>query len=195
MGKNDYLNEFKYFNPWITHTGVITWVPEVRLHTKCLIKVIDFPFDTQCCELSFYSWAHSVKQMTIRQFDNKNKTNVTHLTKNTEWRVYNTYAGIRTIVTSEDYYWWVSTYSIFIMRDTSYHFYNLLMPCFGGEKFYFKSYPKITIETSGLTKKLFWRKIYNVFLIRQLYYENILLKDLYKANFIKFTTKLSFDFV
>ena len=134
VGKNDYLNEFKYFNPWITHTGVITWVPEVRLHTKCIIKVIDFPFDTQCCELSFYSWAHSVKQMTIRQFDNKNKTNVTHLTKNTEWRVYNTYAGIRTIITSEDYYWWVSTYSIFIERDTSYHFYNLLMPCFGRYK-------------------------------------------------------------
>jgi hypothetical protein len=39
VGKNDYINEFKYFNPWITHTGVITWVPEVRLHTKCLIKV------------------------------------------------------------------------------------------------------------------------------------------------------------
>lgn len=39
MGKNDYLNEFKYFNPWILHSGLVTWVPEVRLHTKCVIKV------------------------------------------------------------------------------------------------------------------------------------------------------------
>jgi hypothetical protein len=23
VGRNDYLNEFKYFNPWISHTGFI----------------------------------------------------------------------------------------------------------------------------------------------------------------------------
>ena len=39
--------EMKYFNPWISHTGVITWVPEIRIHTKCIIKIGDFPFDTQ----------------------------------------------------------------------------------------------------------------------------------------------------
>ena len=39
MGKNDYLKEFKLFNPWIIHTGEVTWVPETRLHTKCVIKV------------------------------------------------------------------------------------------------------------------------------------------------------------
>ena len=79
VGKNDYLTEFKYFNPWIMHTGAITWVPEVRLHTKCSIAIKDFPFDTQCCEISFYSWAHSVRQMSIKQFDDKNITNITHL--------------------------------------------------------------------------------------------------------------------
>jgi hypothetical protein len=26
VGKNDYLTEFKYFNPWISHTGSVTWV-------------------------------------------------------------------------------------------------------------------------------------------------------------------------
>jgi hypothetical protein len=26
VGKNDYLTEMKYFNPWISHTGLITWV-------------------------------------------------------------------------------------------------------------------------------------------------------------------------
>jgi len=40
VGQNEYLNEFKHFNPWISHTGLVTWVPEVRLYTKCVIKVI-----------------------------------------------------------------------------------------------------------------------------------------------------------
>lgn len=39
VGKNEYLTEYKHFNPWISHTGSITWVPEIRIHTKCLIKV------------------------------------------------------------------------------------------------------------------------------------------------------------
>ena len=52
MGHNRYLVEFRMFNPWILHTGVVTWVPEVRLHTKCVIKVKDFPFDLQCCEVN-----------------------------------------------------------------------------------------------------------------------------------------------
>jgi hypothetical protein len=51
VGKNDYLNEFKYFNPWISNNGLITWVPEVRLSTKCSMKIRNFPFDTQCCEI------------------------------------------------------------------------------------------------------------------------------------------------
>jgi hypothetical protein len=39
VGQNEYLNEFKHFNPWISHKGLVTWVPEVRLFTKCVIKV------------------------------------------------------------------------------------------------------------------------------------------------------------
>ena len=37
----------KLFNPWISHTGVITWVPEIRIHTRCIIRIVDFPFDRQ----------------------------------------------------------------------------------------------------------------------------------------------------
>lgn len=49
-----------------------------------LIEVKDFPFDTQCCEVNFYSWAHTARQMMIQQFGNKNVTNTTHLSSNTE---------------------------------------------------------------------------------------------------------------
>ena len=79
VGKNEYLTEFQLFNPWISNTGSITWVPEVRLHTKCNIIIKDFPFDTQCCEINFYSWAHTAKQMSIKQVDNKRVTNTTYL--------------------------------------------------------------------------------------------------------------------
>jgi hypothetical protein len=49
------------------------------MNTKCDIRVKDFPFDTQCCEINFYSWAHTAKQMSIKQVDNKNTTNTTYL--------------------------------------------------------------------------------------------------------------------
>ena len=121
----------KLFNPWISHTGLITWVPEIRIYTKCLIRIADFPFDTQCCEINFYSWAHTTKQMQIKQFGNKNITNITHLNFNTEWRVFHTCATNKTIVTNEDLYWWVASYVIYIKRNSMYHFFNLIMPWLG----------------------------------------------------------------
>jgi len=129
MGKNDYINEFKLFNPWIKSDGLVTWVPEVRLHTKCVIKVKDFPFDTQCCEINFYSWAHTSSQMNILQFKNKNVTNITHLATNTEWIIYDTCAFNKTIITSENLEWSVTSYVLHIKRESIYYFYTLLMPC------------------------------------------------------------------
>ena len=136
MGHNDYLNEFKFFNPWIIYTGLVTWVPEVRLHTKCVIRVIDFPFDTQCCEINFYSWAHTSAQLELLQFGNKNITNLTHLAYNTEWNTYKTCAFNTTIKTSQNLDWWVTSYVIHIKRESIYHVYTLLMPC-GGKNILF----------------------------------------------------------
>ena len=128
VGQNDYLNEFKLFNPWINHYGLVTWVPEIRLHTKCSIKVRDFPFDKQCCEISFYSWAHTAKQMTIKQFGDKHTTNISHASTNTEWKIYDTCASNITIRTGENLDWWVTTYAIYIKRNSLYHIYTLMMP-------------------------------------------------------------------
>jgi hypothetical protein len=109
---------------------MVTWVPEVRIHTKCEINVKDFPFDTQCCEINLYSWAHSANQMIILLYGNKNITNLTYLAKNTEWRIYNTCAMNHTIKLGNDHSdWWVTRYVIQIKRESIYHFYTLLMPC------------------------------------------------------------------
>jgi nicotinic acetylcholine receptor, invertebrate len=107
----------------------VTWVPEIRLHTKCVMKVKDFPFDSQCCEINFYSWAHTATQMVIQQYGNKNVTNLTHLTYNTEWMVYDTCAINKTIITGHELEWWVTSYVIYIKRESIYHIYTLLMPC------------------------------------------------------------------
>ena len=131
VGKNEYLKEFNYFNPWISSDGLITWVPEVRLHTKCFINIKDFPFDTQCCEISFYSWAHTSRQMSILQFGNKNFTNVTHISHNTEWIIYHTCATNKTIMTSEHLHWWVTRYVINIKRQSAYHINTIVLPCGG----------------------------------------------------------------
>jgi hypothetical protein len=129
VGENEYLTQFKLFNPWVSYSGLVTWVPEVRIHTKCIIKVKDFPFDTQCCEINLYSWAHTAEQMVILQYGNKNVTNLTHLAQNTEWFIYNTCAMNSTIRTSSNLKWWVTRYAIKIKRQSIYHFYTLLMPC------------------------------------------------------------------
>ncbi len=89
----------------------------------------DFPFDTQCCEINLYSWAHTAEQMLILQYGNKNITNLTHLAQNTEWFIYNTCAMNSTIRTSANLKWWVTRYAIQIKRESIYHFYTLLMPC------------------------------------------------------------------
>lgn len=84
-------------------------------------QVKDFPFDTQCCEINFYSWAHTANQMIIRQFENKNITNTTHLAYNTEWVIYDTCALNKTIQVSNDLNWWVTSYIVYIKRESIYH--------------------------------------------------------------------------
>ena len=37
-----------------------------------------------------YSWAHTAGQMKIKQNENKNVTNITHMAYNTEWIIKNT---------------------------------------------------------------------------------------------------------
>ena len=99
------------------------------LHLSILFKVKDFPFDTQCCEVNFYSWAHTTSQMVIRQNGNKNFTNLTHLASSTEWFIYDTCASNFTITTNENLHWWVNKYVVHIKRESIYHVYTLLMPC------------------------------------------------------------------
>jgi hypothetical protein len=131
VGKNDYLTEFRFFNPWISYKGEITWVPEVKLFTRCIIKISDFPFDHQCCEISFYSWAHTAKQMSIMQYKDLNITNTTHMSFNTEFDVMDTCAKHEVIETSADLFWWVTSYVIYIKRHSLYQVYTLLIPCMG----------------------------------------------------------------
>ncbi len=111
------------------HTGIVTWVPEVNIVTKCFIKVKDFPFDTQCCEINLYSWAHVAEQMMILQYGNKNFTNLTHLAHNSEWFIYNTCALNKTIECGANQIFWITRYAIQIKRESIFYFYLLLMPC------------------------------------------------------------------
>lgn len=69
--------------------------------------------------------------MVILQYGNKNVTNITHLAMNTEWFIYDTCALNKTITTSADLHWSVTSYVLYIKRESIYHFYTLLMPCVG----------------------------------------------------------------
>jgi len=67
--------------------------------------------------------------MILLQYGNKRVTNLTHLSQNTEWIIYNTCALNKTIETNAALKWWVTRYAIQIKRASIYHFYTLLMPC------------------------------------------------------------------
>ncbi len=68
--------------------------------------------------------------MNLKQFGNKNITNITHLANNTQWKVYHTCAVNKIITTSDGLDWWVNSYVIYMQRETAYYTYNLLLPCF-----------------------------------------------------------------
>jgi hypothetical protein len=109
---------------------LVTWVPEVKLQTKCKIKIREFPFDYQCCELRFYSRSHTVNQMEVLQYANKNTTNLTHLLENSEWNIYDTCAINTTYKTNSDLEWWVTSYVIRMKRNSTYYIYTLFFPVF-----------------------------------------------------------------
>ncbi len=69
--------------------------------------------------------------MKLLLYGNKNTTNITHLSVNTEWNVFKTKAINKTIETSEDLFWWMTSYVILIKRSSTYHVYNLIAPCTG----------------------------------------------------------------
>lgn len=99
-----------------------------------LKKVKDFPFDTQCCEINFYSWAHSSAQLKVEQFENKSQINLTHLIDSTEWHIFDTCATTVLQKITDELDWWTTKYILHIERQSIYHFYTLLMPC-GGKYF------------------------------------------------------------
>lgn len=59
--------------------------------------------------------------MEILQYEKKNFTNITHLAYNTEWNIYSTCALNKTIKTSQDLEWWVTSYVVYIKRESIYH--------------------------------------------------------------------------
>jgi hypothetical protein len=56
---------------------------------------------------------------------------LSHLNSNSEWIVYKSTALSKQIVTSEDLFWWVTSYILEIKRVGTYHVFNLIMPTLG----------------------------------------------------------------
>lgn len=42
----------------IEHTGRVTWDPTGSFKSRCDVDVTWFPYDTQQCELHFYTWSY-----------------------------------------------------------------------------------------------------------------------------------------
>ena len=70
-------------NAVIYFDGSVTYLPPGMFKSTCIIKIDDFPFDEQVCELKFGSWTYDESAVTLQ---NKSSTGqVDSYIKNGEW--------------------------------------------------------------------------------------------------------------
>jgi len=80
----------------VSPAGTINWVPPVKYHVSCSLKMHDFPFDIQTCKLTFGSWTHDQKRLNPVFYEDKQKIILDEYIENSEWKMIDNY-GIRNV--------------------------------------------------------------------------------------------------
>ena len=70
-------------NAVIYFDGSVTYLPPGMFKSTCIIKIDDFPFDEQMCELKFGSWTYD--EATISLQNKSSAGQVDSYIKNGEW--------------------------------------------------------------------------------------------------------------
>lgn len=52
----------------LQHDGSVIWTPPVVYKTSCTINVLNFPYDTQSCNLTFGSWGYTKHQLELVRY-------------------------------------------------------------------------------------------------------------------------------
>ena len=68
----------------VLHTGTVTWVPMLKLETRCPLDTSFYPFDMQECEIWLNSWIYTMHDIVIVPWINRTKyvtitDNTTHM--------------------------------------------------------------------------------------------------------------------
>ncbi|ELT97538.1 hypothetical protein CAPTEDRAFT_176086 [Capitella teleta] len=58
--------------PVVYSTGMVMWIPQLRLRNRCSMDLSNFPFDTQKCTLRFGSWTYDQSKLNLTAFNEYN---------------------------------------------------------------------------------------------------------------------------
>ena len=117
----------------IYNTGKIRWVKPILYEFSCPLKLNDFPFDTQNCQMDFGSWKMNKDYMNIRMnpdykgnLTNYNLVNYIDF-KHNEWTIKKVEYQTNDIeyLCCPDEFWTITSINIFMERK--YHKYLVVM--------------------------------------------------------------------
>ena len=60
------LRLFESFNAQVYSNGFIRWSIRAMLKTTCSMRLADFPWDTQICNVTMASWLYDSSKVTIK---------------------------------------------------------------------------------------------------------------------------------
>ncbi|XP_039357521.1 5-hydroxytryptamine receptor 3A-like [Mauremys reevesii] len=114
----------------ITHNGIISTTQQHQVTITCNLKMHKFPFDTQTCNISLFSFSHPVRDLKLQSNQTTEEVNknskLYHLTDG-EWKFTNINIIPHTLEDEEEIFTAVS-YEISMKRRPILYVLNLIFP-------------------------------------------------------------------
>ncbi|KAI6191601.1 hypothetical protein M3Y97_00245800 [Aphelenchoides bicaudatus] len=126
----EYFSSLMSTDVMVTHEGNVTWLFSALFKSNCAIRVRDFPFDMQTCNLNFASWSHSIQEIDV--LINTEKGDLSSYMNNSEFDLIDMQAR-RTLVkfpaADNTTYWPMIVIQIRMNRRPLFYAFNHILPC------------------------------------------------------------------
>ncbi|ESN99178.1 hypothetical protein HELRODRAFT_66967, partial [Helobdella robusta] len=111
----------------IQHDGSIHWEPGGVFKTICEIDITYYPFDEQCCTITFGAWSYHTSKMNLT--NSIDKVNLESLERNGEWDIFRTVALRREVNTTTSNERVANVeFRIFMRRRYTFYILNVIVP-------------------------------------------------------------------
>ena len=128
---NDLAYEAK-FRVDIFYSGIVFWGPGFKVQTHCKVNLLNFPFDTQTCEIIFINWVYKGNAVNFTIIPNADPVELTNYQPNGEWELIKTEAKVDYYEYQEEQTTVILPQAIFTLnlkRKPMYHIINVMLPC------------------------------------------------------------------